>query len=123
MFFHNNDSDNDDMMMQGITLDLTGLQDYITCTTNKLNHPDITDFSPAQNGEFYADPETGDDQYEDGWGSCYQVGNTQHLDSINKTSNTINILHYSLNLFSECTQGRGKCSFGELEGFRKLDGG
>merc|ERR1712110_828852 len=39
---------------EGIHLDLTGLQDYITCTTNKLNHPDITDFSPAQNGEVNA---------------------------------------------------------------------
>ena len=77
-------------MIQGIHLDLTGLQDYITCTTNKLNHPDITDFSPAQNGEFYADPDTGDNQYEDGWGSCYEVGLTQKVD---KTS-----IQYTINI-------------------------
>ena len=60
-------------MMQGITLDLTGLQDYITCTTNKLNHPDQTDFTPDQKGEFFADPISGDDKVEDGWGACYEV--------------------------------------------------
>ena len=57
---------------EGITLHLTGLQDYITCNTNKLNHADKTDFSPSENGEFFAD-ENGDDKVEDGWGACYEV--------------------------------------------------
>ena len=63
-------------MIQGITLELTGLQDYITCNTDKLDHADKTDFSPAQNGDFFADP-SGDDQVEDGWGACYEVGQTR----------------------------------------------
>jgi len=64
--------ENCDPSDEGIHLDLTGLQDYITCTTNKLNHPDTTDFTPAQKGEFFADPDLGDDKVEDGWGACYE---------------------------------------------------
>merc|ERR1711934_861132 len=54
---------------EGITLQLTGLQNYIKCNTNNLNHVDKTDFSPSQNGEFFTDT---DDKEEDGWGACYE---------------------------------------------------
>ena len=55
---------------EGITLQLTGLQDYIKCNTNNLNHADKTDFSPSQNGEFFTET---DDKVDDGWGACYEV--------------------------------------------------
>lgn len=54
---------------EGITLQLTGLQDYIKCNTNNLNHADKTDFSPSQNGEFFTET---DDKVDDGWGACYE---------------------------------------------------
>ena len=55
---------------EGITLQLTGLQSYIKCNTNNLNHADKTDFSPSQNGEFFTET---DDKVDDGWGACYEV--------------------------------------------------
>ena len=61
---------------EGITLQLTGLQDYIKCNTNNLNHADKTDFSPSQNGEFFTDT---DDKVDDGWGACYEVNKMLRL--------------------------------------------
>ena len=37
---------------EGIHLALTGVQDYIKCETNTLDHADTTDFSPSQIGNF-----------------------------------------------------------------------
>ena len=55
---------------EGIYMRLTGLQDYIYCHTNTLDHADSTDFSPSQNGNFNTET---DDKVEDGWGGCFEV--------------------------------------------------
>ena len=55
---------------EGIHLELTGVQDYITCETNTLNHADTTDFSPSQIGTFDTEK---DDKVDDGWGGCNRV--------------------------------------------------
>ena len=41
-----------DQDQEGVYMRLTGLQDYITCETNTLDHVDTTDFSPSQIGTF-----------------------------------------------------------------------
>ena len=53
---------------EGAELRLTGLQDYITCHTNKLDHAGVTDYSDR--GDFFTQ---NDDKEEDGWGGCYEV--------------------------------------------------
>ena len=53
---------------EGAELRLTGLQDYITCHTNKLDHAGVTDYSDR--GDFFTQ---NDDKEEDGWGGCYKV--------------------------------------------------
>ena len=55
---------------EGIHLELTGVQDYITCETNTLDHVDTTDFSPSQIGTFDTEK---DDKVDDGWGGCNRV--------------------------------------------------
>jgi len=52
---------------EGAELRLTGLQDYITCHTNKLDHAGVTDYSDR--GDFFTQ---NDDKEEDGWGGCYE---------------------------------------------------
>ena len=58
---------------EGAELSLTGLQDYNTCQTNKLDHPDMVDY--LGRGEFFTD---NDDKEEDGWGDCYEVSKHRH---------------------------------------------
>ena len=91
---------------EGITLQLTGLQSYIKCNTNNLNHADKTDFSPSQNGEFFTDT---DDKVDDGWGACYEV-----------RGRFIDFLKLII-FFSERPQRRGERCCGELGGIRELD--
>jgi len=46
---------------------LTGLQDYISCHTNKLDHAGVEDY--VTRGDFFT---VNDDKEEDGWGGCYE---------------------------------------------------
>ena len=54
---------------EGVYMVLTGLQDYIKCETNTLDHADIIDFSlDGLIGKFSTEE---DDKVADGWGGCY----------------------------------------------------
>ena len=57
-----------DCSSEGAEMRLTGLQDYISCHTNKLDHAGVQDYESR--GDFFT---VNDDKEEDGWGGCYEV--------------------------------------------------
>ena len=89
---------------------LTGLQDYIPCHTNKLDHAGVEDYTSR--GDFFT---VNDDKEDDGWGGCYEVSKTLSAIFI-VTSHTSHFfieeldieVNTNLFLFSERAEGQGQ---------------